>query len=515
MPYRAGTRVSGTGTIDAALASALELQRQGSLEPAARALRDYVARFPADPLGHAALASVLKMQGDRDAARRHYESALSLNPGYAEAACNLGALLRELGDLDAAAQTLRRAVALRADFAEAYTNLGLTLTEMHETAEAIACLRRSLAIRPDLAETHFNLANALAADYRLEEAIRSYGEALALRPDYAEARWNLSHVLLLTGRFREGWEAFEIRWNIPALKKSRPPFPTPCWNGEPLAGKTLFVYGEQGFGDSLHFARYAPLAAAQGARVILHVPRELVRLMAGMKGIESVHAAGSPPPPFDFHCPVMSLPRGFRTEPSTIPANVPYLRADPEAVERWRSRLPGNARLKVGLVWSSGIRKFDHALFYAGITKSMPLRVLEPLGRVRNVEFFSLQKGEEAAELRAPGALPAIDWTGELHDFADTAALIAALDLVITVDTAVAHLAGALGRPVWNLVKFHGCWRWELGRSDSPWYPTMRLFRQSRPNDWRAPVEAAARELARVAESSGGGGFLRWWRRGR
>ncbi len=499
-----------------ALAAALALQQQGDLAQAGRAMRDHLQNAPDDAAGHAALASLLQIQGDREGARMHYEKALALDPRYVEAACNLGALLRQMGDLDASADVLRHALRLRPNLAEACTNLGLTLTEMHELEEAIEILRRSLAIRPDLPETQFNLANALVQASRPDEAIQSYREALALRSDYTEARWNLSHALLLTGSFREGWEAFEVRWQIRALEKFKPPFAAPCWNGEDLAGKTLFVYGEQGFGDTLQFVRYVPLAARLGAGVIVHVQKELLSLIEGMEGAAAVRAMDVPAPRFDYHCPVMSLPRAFRTDAGSIPANVPYLSADPGKTAAWRARLPRNDKLKVGLVWSSGIRNFDPALLYADLNRSMALRVLEPLKRVKNVDFYSLQKGDPALEIRKFPALRVTDWTDELRDFGDTAALVEALDLVISVDTAVAHLAGALGKSVWVLAQAHGSWRWLLGRADSPWYPGMRLFRQTRPNDWRAPLEAITAELASLASNRRRGANLpRFWRHGR
>lgn len=513
---RAIRPVSVPESIHPALAAALALQQQGNLAQAGSAMREHLQNAPDDAAGHAALASLLQSQGDREEARTHYEKALSLDPDYVEVACNLGGLLRQMGDLDASADVLRRALRLRPNLAEAWTNLGLTLTEMDEPDQAIETLRRSLAIRPDLPETHFNLANALAEDDRLEEAMQSYRDALALRPGYPDACWNLSHALLLSGRFREGWDAFEARWQIRALQMFRPPFTVPCWNGEDVKGKTLFIYAEQGFGDTLQFVRYAPLACGRGAKVILHVQRELLSLVSGIEGAAAVRAMDAPAPQFDYHCPVMSLPRAFRTDALSIPANVPYLRADPDKTAAWRVRLPRDDRLKVGLVWSSGIRNFDSALFYADLNRSVALRVLEPLSRVKNVDFHGLQKGDPAREIRDFPAFRVADWSDELRDFGDTAALLDALDLVISVDTAVAHLAGALGKSVWVLVQYHGSWRWQRARADSPWYPGMRLFRQSRPNDWRAPVEAIAVELARLAsEKRRGAPLLRFWQGGR
>jgi Glycosyltransferase family 9 (heptosyltransferase) len=271
------------------------------------------------------------------------------------------------------------------------------------------------------------------------------------------------------------------------------------------------VFSEQGFGDTIQFVRYVPLAAERGARVILRVQPELVRLVATLAGVQDVGPAGGAPPACDFYCPIMSLPRAFGTTLETIPAAVPYFAADPAAVARWRQRLGERGPLRVGLVWSSGIRHYERSIFYAGVAKSMTLAQFAPLGEVRDVVFYSLQKGEPAREAaRPPPGMRLVDVADELGDFADTAALIEALDLVISVDTAAVHAAGALGRPVWNLVKYHACWRWLRGRSDSPWYPTMRLFRQPEPGDWTSVVAEVARALhALAAERRGAGGPAR------
>ena len=289
---------------------------------------------------------------------------------------------------------------------------------------------------------------------------------------------------------------FESRWELPPLTERRWKGGQPQWSGEDLQGKTIYVFSEQGFGDTLQFIRYAPLAAQRGARVIVRVQPELVRLVATLKGVEDVGPYGRVPDDFDLYCPIMSLPRAFGTRLDTIPANVPYLSPEPGLVEGWQRRLAGGRALRVGIVWSSGIRDYDRSIFYAGISKSMTLAQFAPLARVPDVVFYSLQKGEPAREAdRPPAGMRLFDVANELRDFADSAALIAALDLVITVDTAVAHLAGALGKPVWNLVKFHGCWRWLVNRPDSPWYPTMRLFRQPDPGNWRSVAEAVASAL--------------------
>jgi Flp pilus assembly protein TadD len=491
-----------------ALRKAMQLNDAGDAPAAERILVEHLRTAPRDADARVAHAVVLQRLGRAPEAVAAYRQALEARPGDPIAQCNLGVVLRELGEFDAAEEVLRAAVAERPEFVPALGNLGLVLCDLDRPEEAAEALEKAAALNPQAAEIHFALAGAYSALYRLEEAKASYRQALALRPAFVPTRWNLSHLELLTGSFREGWELFESRWAIEPLASRRWSGVQPQWVGQDLRGKTLYVFSEQGFGDTIQFVRYVPLAVERGARVILRVQPELVRLATTLAGVQDVGPIGGTPPECDFYCPIMSLPRAFGTTPETIPGAVPYFTADRDAVEAWQRRLGDPGPLRVGLVWSSGIRHYERSIFYAGVAKSMTLAQLAPLAGVRGVVFYSLQKGEPAREAaRPPPGMRLVDLSAGLGDFADSAALIETLDLVISVDTAAVHVAGALGKPVWNLVKYHACWRWLRGRSDSPWYPTMRLFRQPEPGDWTSVVEEAARALhALAAERRGTAG---------
>jgi hypothetical protein len=337
------------------------------------------------------------------------------------------------------------------------------------------------------------LGTALQSLGRPVAAMASYRRALALEPNYAGAQMNMATCQLLMGDLKAGFAGFRARWAVPDSPIRMPELPRPLWEGESLEGRSILVHCEQGLGDSLHFIRYAPLLATQAARVRVLAPPALARLLGRIPGIEIVTA---PPDSasYDYHCPLLCLPRLLGTELATIPATIPYLAAEPDAVEAWSRRLgPGR---RIGLVWAGAPRHADRAAFAVDRRRSLTLAALAPLGGLPETRFISLQKGPPAAQAKEPpAALDLFDPTDELHDFADTAALIANLDLVISVDTSVAHLVGALGRPVWLLSRFDGCWRWLLDRADSPWYPTMRLFRQPAPGDWDSVIMAARAAL--------------------
>jgi hypothetical protein len=304
---------------------------------------------------------------------------------------------------------------------------------------------------------------------------------------------------LLRGEYAEGWREFEWRWRGGTAEEIKlRGFAEPQWQGEDVAGKTLLLHAEQGFGDTLQFCRYASLVGAT-ARVILEVQPPLVRLCSGLAGVARVVARGEPPPAFDLHCPLMSLPLAVGTTLDTIPSGVPYLAADPELVVGWRERLAGLDGLRVGLVWAGSLRP-EPELSAIDRRRSITLAMMASLGEASGVSFISLQKGEPAAQsANAALGLALHDFTANLQDFADTAALIEALDLVISVDTSVAHLAGALGKPIWLLNRFDTCWRWLLNRDDSPWYPQLRQFRQPSPGDWNSVMRAVRDALQRRA----------------
>jgi Tfp pilus assembly protein PilF len=441
--------------------------------------------------------------------RRHadalagYDRAIALKPDHAEAYANRGHVLADLRRYAEALASHDRAIALKPDYADAYVNRGVVLARLQRHAEALANVDRAIALQPDDAEAYFNRGRLLADLQRQQEALVSYDRAIALRGDYAEAHWNQSHCLLALGRFDRGWRLFEWRNKLDTPGGTRA-FARPVWLGEAsIAGKTLFIHWEQGLGDTLQFCRYAGLAQALGAQVVLSVQDPLRKLLGTLGPEVNVIGGNETPVEFDYHCPMMSLPGAFRTTLETIPRATPYLAADAAAVAAWRGRLAALVGLRVGLCWAGNPRR-DHPSAHAvDQRRSITLAQFAPLAAVTGASFVSLQKGEAAAQAATPPTcLPMHDWTNELTDFADTAALIEALDLVITVDTAVAHLAGALGKKVWILNRHDACWRWLLDRDDSPWYPTARLFRQPTPGDWDsviAEVAVALRELVHDA----------------
>jgi len=427
-------------------------------------------------------------------AERLYRQILAAEPTHAASMLRLGMMAREVGRRDVALDLLRRAINLNPHSAEAYYYLGVALIDVGELNDAIAALGRSVALQPDSAAAQSNLGVALYETARFEQAIAAYRRSIQLGPDSASAHWNLAIALLILGRLPEGWDEFEWRLKFPELALSRD-FPSPQWTGEELSNKTLLLYTEGGFGDAIQFVRYVPRLRGRAKTVILECQPTLAKLFSDLPGVDRVVQLGQSLPEFDYHIPLQSLPRLFKTDLTNIPSNVPYLNVAPDDRSRWSTRIPSDGRLKVGLVWAGSPRpKITDDIRTRG------LDVFAPLGRVPNVHLFSLQKGPESTLARPPG-LELTDFTAELNDFTDTAGLIANLDLVISVDTSVAHLAGALAKPVWVLIPFIPDFRWLIGRTDSPWYPTMRLFRQKRRDDWEsviADVTTALAEAARV-----------------
>lgn len=439
-----------------------------------------------------------------------YERAIRLRPLYAEALFNRGNVLKRLDRLEEAVASFDQALAARPAYAAAHVNRGNALKNLGRTALALASYERALELDPTDAEIHCNRGTLLYEDIQPEAAVASFERALALRPDFAGAFQNRGYAFLLAGNFAAGWADHEWRWQNYAapLARSRRNFVQPLWLGEhALAHKRILLHAEQGLGDTLQFCRYARLVADRGAAVILEVPAALAALLRNLAGVTQLVAAGDELPPFDLHCPLMSLPLAFGTTVSTIPAPVPYLQADPGKQRFWQQRLGEHRRLRVGLVWSGGFRPDQPELWYINRRRNISLSELALL-RHPDIEFYSLQKGEPAESELAQ--LIAANWDGphlhdftaEFRDFADTAALLANLDLLVSVDTSVAHLAGALGKPVWVMNRFDTCWRWLLKRTDSPWYPSARLYRQARPGNWRGVVQNIREDLLRRVQSA-------------
>ncbi len=492
------------------------LGRLGRPGEAVASFREAIALSPTHARAHNNLGSALGGLGDPEQAEFHFREAIRQEPGLAEAHANLGALLCRLGRPEEAEASLRQALALAPDFpealntlgtvltarrdqpqaeaafrraldldpgyAEAENNLGVLLTREGRFDEAMAALHTALQQKPRYAEAETNLGNVLVALGRVGEAEAAYRRALAMAPDEAETHYNFGLALLLAGRLEEGFACYE--WRFARRGCTARALSQPRWSGDAVGERVLLVHAEQGFGDTIQFCRFVPLLRAH--RVVLEVPRKLARLLATLSGGARVVACGEPLPPADLQCPLMSLPHRAGTTLATIPAAVPYLFADPIAAAGWRTRLQRYRGLKVGLAWAG------NPDYPADARRSIAASLLAPLLEVPGAHFVALQPGP------APEGMPILSFPGELGDFADTAALITALDLVIGVDTAVVHLAGALGKPVWLLNRFDTCWRWLLDRNDSPWYPTLRQFRQRCPGDWPGVLAETRRALVRA-----------------
>jgi Flp pilus assembly protein TadD len=427
--------------------------------------------------------------GDFAAAEACYLRALELQPWHAAARANLGYLKEQQGAAAEAEFHYRQAIALMPDHAQLHQNLGALLLKEKRFAESETAMRAAVALAEDSPSAWSQLGVLLACTHREAEAEECYRRALALEPGHARAEFNLSYLLLRQARFEEGWRMLEARWQFDRFPLS---FDCPFWEGEPLDGKSIVLGLEAGHGDMIHFCRYAPLLKMRGAaRVDVVCHPALQRLFATLPGVDSVHALGDElPGGWDYWTRPMRLPGLFGTEIASIPAAVPYLHAETEQVAHWRARLPQQG-LRVGLAWR-GNGNFEN-----DADRSLPaLMTLAPLAAVQ-VNFISLQKGAREAEALLPPAGMSLHPLGsQLADFADTAAVIANLDLVISVDTAVAHLAGAMGKPCWLLLPDYRCdWRWMKDRDDTPWYPTMRLFRQPHGGGWAPLIAAVAAAL--------------------
>jgi Tfp pilus assembly protein PilF len=456
------------------------LHEQGKLEQAEASYREAVRVKPGYAEAHKNLGIVLRDQGKPKEAEASYREALRVMPAYAEAHSNLGVVLHEQDKLEEAEACYREALRLKPGLAEAHNGLAHILADQGKMEDAESSCREALRLKPGYAEAHNSLGVVLEHQGKLAEAEVSYREALRHKLGYAEARMNLSLHRLLHGNFAQGWPEYE--WRLLTKDNLCNALPPPSWDGSDLVGQTILLQIEQGAGDAFQFVRYARLVKAKGGRVWLQCPRALAQILASCPGVDQV-VAGTLPPSSHLTAPLLSLPMLCRTALETIPAKVPYLAVDPGRVQSWRARLATYVGFKVGICWQGNPKlRWDRL-------RSAPLDSFAPLAAVPGVCLIALQRGpgvEQIAQLSE--ALNIVDLPGRSDDPAeswlDTAALIQVLDLVVSVDTAVVHLAGALGAPVWVALPFMPDWRWLLNRDDSPWYPTLRLFRQRKPGDW-------------------------------
>jgi tetratricopeptide (TPR) repeat protein len=496
---------------------------QGRLDKAATAFVRAVELQPDLAEAHNNLGNVRKEQQRFEEALISYRRALALQPSYLEAWYNLGntllefglpadaeaayartlsfnprqakvhversKALRELGRMEEAIASCETAIELEPQYAEAFTSLGNILHASQRTNEAIVAHRRAIALRPDIAEAWNNLGLCLVALNKTAEASAAFREARHLKPDSPDISYNECLVHLVSGNLREGWEGHECR--AKARNTQRPPTGlSPAWDGsEPLAGRSIVVYSEQGLGDTIQFARYIPLLAERGAQVHAVVQPSLQSLIGRIEGVRSVGSLDGAWPDCDFNCALLSLPRAFGTDLSSIPATVPYLVADHERIEKTAVWMGSAGKRRMGAVWSGNPAHANDR------NRSLPLSVLSPVLTSAVPGWASLQKSLRPAEAEILRAAGAIELSGQLVDFEDTAAVLSQLDLVISVDTSVAHLAGAMGIATWILLPYAPDWRWFLDRDDSPWYPTVRLFRQTRPGDWSSVMARLAKAL--------------------
>lgn len=450
----------------------------GQFADAVAALDEALCLRPDHAEAHNNRAVALAEQGRLDEAAAGYHEALRASPDYAFACYNLGNALKALGRFDEAAVAYGDAVRLSPDWPEAHVGLGLAHAGEGRLDEAAACYERALRLRPGHAEAHNNLGLALQRQGRRAEAMRHFDEAVRLQPDLASARSNRAQLLMLLGDFRRGWPEYEWRLRLPGV--APPPLPQPAWDGAPLAGRTLLLRAEQGIGDTLQFVRYAGLARRMGGRVLLECAASLHPLLAGCEGLDGLVARGGELPSFDVQAALLSVPGLLGVSVATVPCAVPYLRADAALVERWRQMLGERDGFRVGIAWQ-GSRGYPEDRY-----RSMPLRHFRALAEVPGVRLYSLQKGDGAGQVSEVD-FPVTDLGPQLDEggaFTDTAAVMHNLDLVVTADTAAAHLAGAMGVPAWVALPLAPDWRWLVEREDTPWYPSVRLFRQTRLGDW-------------------------------
>jgi tetratricopeptide (TPR) repeat protein len=428
--------------------------------------------------------NVLREQGRFEEALADYDRAITLKPNHADTFNNRGNALRALKRFEAALASYDRAVALKPELTDAWYNRSNALIDLNRFEEALASADRAIAINPKLAQAFNVRGNALLDLKCIDEALASYDQAIAIKRDYAEGYWNRAICRLLVGRCIDGWADYEWRWKTDQMAPERRNFKQPQWCGRTdVSGKSVLLHAEQGFGDALMAVRYVRRVIECGARVILEIAAPLQPLLAEIEGVAQIVTRGHPLPAFDLHCPLMSLPLAFETTLTTIPAEVPYLSVPKIHAEKWRQRLPRSGMPRIGISWAG------RPDFKRDRERSIGLRRMLPILSRTDVQFFSIQKFLRDGDAEILRDNPQItDLGADIESFADSAAVMSSMDLVISSDTSVVHLAGALGKPVWILLQFVPDWRWLLDRNDSPWYPTARLFRQSERHNWDSVI---------------------------
>ncbi len=457
--------------VEARMDLSIALTEQGQLVDAIDHYQYLIELKPDDPIAYYNLAGIFQQQGDLVRAMTAYQTVIDLDPTDALAHYNLGVVLAEQGTFDRAIACYQTAIALEPANDQAYFGLGVCFQKWEKFAEAIAAYEQTIVLNSNHSEAYSNLGSSLYLQGEFERAMQVYQKALDRSPEDPQIHWNYAILLLRLGRLEQGFVEYEWRWQKPDF----PPCPhsLPMWDGSNLSGRTILLWAEQGLGDTLQFIRYASLVAQYGGRVLLECPQTLVQLLSTVEGIQEIFTLETVSVPFDTHASLLSLPHILGTTLTTVPASIPYVQV-PGGVE---VKLVDRATLNVGIVWASNAPQ--------SASRCCPLRHWQSLFGLSGVAFYSLQKGppvQELTEVCQASVIQNLDQ--QLNTFADTASVVSQLDLVITIDTAVAHLAGAMGKPVWTLLTYVCDWRWLIERDDSPWYPSMRLFRQTTPKDW-------------------------------
>ena len=467
------------------------LKDEGNLKEAIKAYKKAISLRPNYAEAHNNLGVVFQEEGALTKAISCYKKALSIKPDFADAHNNLGNALKDEGNLKEAIKAYKKAISLRPNYAEAHNNLGVVFQEEGALTKAIECYKKAFSIKPNFADAYYNIANTLKEQRKLNEAIQTYKKAISLRPDYVEANYNLSLVYLLNGKLEKGLKLYEWRYRKKREIRTRAPREKLYWNGlEPIKGKRFLVYEEQGLGDIIQFCRYLPLLRKMGADLSFQVTKKLHSLIQTMDGDLKLTSSLPDEKELDFEAPLMSLPFLLNTTIKTIPNKIPYLFANPKKAVLW-SKSFNEENFKVGVCWQGSKNKID-------VGRSFPLSLFEGISRLENVELISLHKGEgekQINDIKFNLTTLGDDFDVGEDSFIDTTAVMVSCDLIISSDTAIAHLAGALGKPTWVALKYIPDWRWMLEGDSNPWYPTVKLYRQRKQGDWQHVFDSMRRDL--------------------
>jgi Tfp pilus assembly protein PilF len=489
------------------LKNALELIHAKEIDRAQHLLDKALNASPNNPDIMRFLSVLAAMRFDHAGALELIDKVIALTPDNGVAYSNRGNILKELNRFEEALASLDKAIKLQPNYAEAYNNKGNVLQDLHRYVDALDWYDKAIALQPNYAEAYSNKGNALELLHRHDEAMKNYDIATAINPQYIDAYWHKSMGQLASGNYEAGWQNYEARWSKSHPIQFQHRYIPRLENLKEVAGKKILIWAEQGLGDTLQFCRFIKPLVNLGCKVTFVIQKPLINVLNSLSAYCTLvdKVDGSADLSWDFQSPLLSLPLLFQTGIETIPADIPYLICDQDQKEKFEPQLIKSQNLKVGLVWNGGFRQDHPELWMINKRRNIELEQISMLKNLVDVAFYSLQKGDPAeTELNEkqaalwPNIMNCAQW---LDDFSDTAALIENLDLIISVDTSVAHLAGALGKPVWILNRYDSCWRWLRGRSDSPWYPNAKIYQQSKPGDWAEVIERVKVDLKALAIS--------------